>query len=402
MIVTARQRRIGLTDKRLAAKRRKPERYIEADPEQRGLYVRIPPDGPIVFAAVARDPYGKQIWATLGTTADMRIDEARERAREAIRRIKDGQEAIETPKPKPESVAEVAENWLHRHVEKNKHRTAAEMRRQVDKYILPYWRDRIFVEIKRADITALLDTIEDKHGPAMADAILTTLRSIAGWVQKRNDDYAPPFVRGMRRVPIEVNNRSRMLSDDELRRVWAAAAEMGQFGAFVKLLLLTAQRRDKVANLRWDDIDAKGVWTIHTEEREKGNPGTLQLPKLALDIIQAQPRFVGNPYVFAGKDGHALRRNSDSKIKLDEKCGIADWRLHDLRRTARSLMSRAGVSSEHAERVLGHAIEGVEGIYNRHSYDVEKADALRKLAVLVERIVAPPANNVIALEHVKA
>ena len=291
-------------------------------------------------------------------------------------------------------MAEVAENWLRRHVEKNKHRTAAEMRRQVEKYILPYWRDRIFVEIKRADITALLDMIEDKHGPAMADAILTTLRSIAGWVQKRNDDYVPPFVRGMRRVPKEVHNRSRMLRDDEIRRVWDAAGEMGQFGAFVKLLLLTAQRRDKVAYLRWDDIDAKGVWTIRTEEREKGNPGTLQLPKLALDIIEAQPRFVGNPYVFAGKDGHALRRNSDSKIKLDAKCGVEDWRLHDLRRTARSLMSRAGVSSEHAERVLGHAIGGVEGIYNRHAYDAEKADALRKLAGLVERIVDPQANVV--------
>ena len=118
MIATARQRRIGLTDKQLAAKKRRSKRYIQADPEQRGLYVRIPPDGPIVFAAVARDPYGKQVWATLGTTADMKINEARERAREAIRRIKDGQPAIEPPKPKPESVAEVAENWLRRHVKK--------------------------------------------------------------------------------------------------------------------------------------------------------------------------------------------------------------------------------------------------------------------------------------------
>jgi integrase len=402
MIIAARQRRVGLTDKQLATKKRKSKRYIEADPEQRGLYVRIPPEGPIVFAAVARDPYGKQVWATLGTTADMKINEARERAREAIRRIKDGQAAIEPPKSKPESVADVAENWLRRHVEKNKHRTASEMRRQVEKYILPCWRERIFVEIKRADITALLDMIEDKHGPAMSDAILTTLRSIAGWVQKRHDDYIPPFVRGMRRVPKEVHDRSRMLSDDELRRVWKSAGEMGQFGAFVRLLLLTAQRRDKVANLRWDDIDAKGVWTIRAEEREKGNPGRLPLPKLALDIVQAQPRFVGNPYVFAGKDGHALRRNSDSKIKLDAKCGIEDWRLHDLRRTARSLMSRAGIQSEIAERVLGHAIGGVEGIYNRHSYDAEKADALRKLAALIERIVEPPSENVVALEQARA
>jgi integrase len=156
-----------------------------------------------------------------------------------------------------------------------------------------------------------------------------------------------------------------------------------------------------VANLRWDDLDAKGVWTIRTEDREKGNPGKLQLPKAALDIIEAQPRFVGNPFVFAGKDGHALRRNSDAKSKLDGKCGVADWRLHDLRRTARSLMSRAGVQSEHAERVLGHAIKGVEGIYNRHSYDAEKTDALRKLAGLIERIVMLPADNVIPLEHVR-
>jgi hypothetical protein len=165
MNAAPRRRREVLTDKQVAAIKRKPKRYIKADPEQRGLYLRVPAEGPIVFAAVARDPYGKQIWATLGTTADLKIDEARERAREAIRRIKDGLEAIEAPKPKPESVAEVAENWLRRHVEKNKHRTAPEMRRQVEKYILPYWRDRIFVEIRRGDVTALLDMIEDKHGP---------------------------------------------------------------------------------------------------------------------------------------------------------------------------------------------------------------------------------------------
>jgi integrase len=398
MNAVPRKRRETLTDNKLATKKRRAKRYIEADPEQRGLYLRVPPEGPIVFTAVARDPYGKQIWATLGTTADLKIDEARERAREAIRRIKDGEQAIEPPKPKPESVAEVAENWLRRHVEKNKHRTAAEVRRQVDKYILPYWRDRIFVDIKRKDITALLDMIEDKHGPSMADGILTTLRSVAGWVQKRDDDYNPPFVRGMKRVPKHVHDRSRKLDDAELRRIWKTAGDAGSFGAFVRLLLLTAQRRDKLANLRWDDLDAKGVWT----EREKGNPGRLQLPNQALDIIEAQPRFVGNPYVFAGKDGHARVRNSGAKIKFDTECKVENWRLHDLRRTARSLMSRAGVLSEHAERVLGHAIEGVEGTYDRHDYEAEKAEALRKLAALVDRIVSPPAENVVALEHARA
>jgi hypothetical protein len=204
-------RRKNLTDKMLAAKKRRAKRYIEADPELRGHYIRIPPEGPVVFAAVARDPYGKQIWATLGTTAELTIEQARERAREAIGCIKKGKPAIEPPRPRPESVAVVTTNWLSRHVYKNKLRTGRELQRVVDKYILPYWRDRNFVEIRRADIAMLLDVIEDKHGPAMADTVLTTLRSVAYWVQSRDESYTPPFARGMRRVPKQVHQRQSML-----------------------------------------------------------------------------------------------------------------------------------------------------------------------------------------------
>jgi integrase len=164
---------------------------------------------------------------------------------------------------------------------------------------------------------------------------------------------------------------------------------------------LTGQRKDKLLTLRWDDIN-NGVWTIRTEEREKGNAGTLKLPKLALDIIEAQPRFVGNPHVFAGKGDTVWRSASEPKRKFDTQCGVTGWRLHDLRRTARSLMSRAGVPSEIGERVLGHAMGGVEGIYNRHRYDAEKDEALRKLSALIERIVNPPTGNVVALDHAGA
>ena len=73
------------------------------------------------------------------------------------------------------------------------------------------------------------------------------------------------------------------------------------------------------------------------------------------------------------------------------------WVIHDLRRTARSLLSKVGVSSEIAERVLGHTIKGVEGVYNRHAYTEEKAEALNKLAALVERIINPRASNVISI-----
>jgi integrase len=123
------------------------------------------------------------------------------------------------------------------------------------------------------------------------------------------------------------------------------------------------------------------------------------LPELALDIIKAQPHFVDNPYVFAGRrEGHF---NSFSKAKaafdarLDAE--FKPWVLHDLRRTARSLMSRAGVRPDIAERCMGHAIAGVEGIYDRHSYTAEKADALNALASLVQAILHPPAEKVVRL-----
>ncbi len=73
------------------------------------------------------------------------------------------------------------------------------------------------------------------------------------------------------------------------------------------------------------------------------------------------------------------------------------WTLHDLRRTARSLMSRAGVRPDISERVLGHAIPGVQGVYDRHTYDSEKADALKRLSDLISKIVKPPKGNVVPL-----
>jgi integrase len=387
-------RRRNLTDRQLAALPRKRKRYTLKDPEMRGHYVRVPPEGPIVFCGVARSPIDhKSKWATLGNTSEIMLAESRERCREAIKRIRAGLPLVDPRPPQPETVAAVAANWLTRYVERNKLRSAGELRRQVEKYVVPVWGDRPFVDIKRSDIAVLLDSIEDKHGPAMADAILSTLRGMANWFAARDDNYNAPFVRNMRRTPPQDRRRDRVLTDAEIRQVWKAAAANGQYGAIVQLLLLTAQRYQKVATLCWSDVDDRtGTWTLRTEQREKQNPGRLKLPQAALDIIRAQPRIASSPFVFLSRSnsGHA-------KTEFDFRTGVADWRLHDLRRTSRSLMARAGVQSEIAERVLGHAIAGVEGVYNRHTYDAEKALALEKLAQLVARIVDPPADNVLPL-----
>jgi integrase len=130
------------------------------------------------------------------------------------------------------------------------------------------------------------------------------------------------------------------------------------------------------------------VWTIATEPREKGNPGRLRLPPVALEIIKRQPRFVGNPYVFAGRNNGptAIFGSGTYKAQFDEPCGVTDWRVHDLRRTARSLMSRAGVQTEIAERVLGHTQGELIETYDRHTYEGEMAAALEKLSTLIRRI----------------
>src|SRR5262249_47941998 len=144
------------------------------------------------------------------------------------------------------------------------------------------WSGRDFASIGRGDIAKLLDKIELQHGPRQATYCLQVFSSLANWYAARDDNYRSPIVKGMRRG--SPTRRDRVLNDDELRAVWAIN---GQFGAFVKLALLTAQRRDKIATMKWDDLDGN-VWTIATEAREKGNAGELVLPDLAMEIINAQ------------------------------------------------------------------------------------------------------------------
>jgi integrase len=393
------RRRQDLTDAVIAALPRRSATYLHPDPGSVGLGIRVRPRSSTAsnsFVVVVRDTYGRQKWVTIGKTDVMTIEQARVKARDVIARVKKGEQPFEPPPVKPDTVADVTANWLKRHVEKEGLRTADEIRRLLDVYVLPHWRDCIFVEIKRSDITKLLDAIEDDHGAFAADAVLTVLRSIANWFAKRDDDYRTPFVRGMQRTSKKDRTRKRILSDDELRAVWVAAGKAGVFGGLVKVLMLTAQRLTVTASMRWSDI-SDGVWSIPQEERAKGNAVALRLPQPALDIINAQPKFVGVPYVFAGKQsGRPMTALSLAKARLDAASGVEGWVLHDLRRTARSLMSRAGVSSEHAERTLGHAIPGIEGIYDRHRYDQEKAAALTALAALIDRITNPPADNVFA------
>lgn len=125
--------------------------------------------------------------------------------------------------------------------------------------------------------------------------------------------------------------------------MWAAS-QTSTFGAMVRFALLTAQRREKVATPRWQDVSKDGEWTTPSEKREKGNAGRLVLPDLAMAIIRSRPQLGDNSFVFAGRAGGSFSGFSKAKAALDARLPpMRQWQFHDLRKTARSLMSRAGV-----------------------------------------------------------
>lgn len=367
----------------------------------------------------------------IGLYPTISVEEARKRAK------------IFLKDPKKESVEDdtsfkaVAETFIKRYVEgKMKLRSQPDIERAFKKHLYPRWPDRKFVDINRNDINKLLDDIEDENGARMADLVLAYLRKCMNWYAVRDKDYTSPIIEGMNRSTAD--KRQRFLDEDEIRALWKVAASCGTFGALCKVALLTAQREAKIATMKWEDLDDDGLWTIATEKREKGNAGLLQLPASVLRIIKVQPRIVGNPYVFVGGSGGSYFKTfSHGKRDLDllmlaelQKVGEARndrtlltmvakvrtllkalvsakgeaqkkklaaelkdiwWTFHDLRRTARSLMSRCKVPPHIAELVLGHKIRGVEGNYDVDTeYFAERADALKRLESRVERIVSPP------------
>ncbi len=137
-------RRKNLTDNMVAKLKPGPKRTTLPDPELRGHYVRITPTGAKSFVAVARDPAGKQIWATLGGADLLAVDDARDMAREAIKRIKAGLPTFEPPPVQPDSFFAVAENYLTRHVRANQLRSESEITRILQNQVYPMWREREF------------------------------------------------------------------------------------------------------------------------------------------------------------------------------------------------------------------------------------------------------------------
>ena len=274
-------------------------------------------------------------------------------------------------------------------------RTAATRLATLERLIFPALGKRPIAEIRRREIVKLLDKIESDNGPVMADRVLAIIRSLMNWHATRDDDFRSPIVRGMARTSTKERARSRKLDDDELRAIWATAGKTAPpFGPFVQFLLLTAARRAEAARMTWNELSGTD-WTLPASRNKTKKYDLVRpLSAPAQSILANLPRMTDCEFVFTAAS-RPFNSFSRAKAAFDMACGVTKkWTLHDLRRTARSLMSRAGVNSDHAERCLGHVIGGVRGTYDRHEYYDEKKHAYAELAALIERIANPPKGNV--------
>jgi integrase len=272
-------------------------------------------------------------------------------------------------------------------------RSKPEIERCLKVYCYPRWKDRAFNSLKRSDVTALRADVADKHGRVQADRVFAIVRAVMRWFEAEgdDDDYICPVKDHKKKRGVGNGGRERVLSEAEIKLVWQAAGKLGPFGTLIKLLLLTAQRREKVVTVRWTDIEGD-IWTIAREARQKSSAGMLKLPPFTLAILNSVDRVDDCSFVFAGRYGDKpLNSFSQSMKELRSllPAEMPTWTLHDLRRTARTVMTDLGISDRVAEQVLGHAVVGIEGIYNRSKYLDQKADALQRLADFIEQLVDP-------------
>jgi integrase len=388
---------------------------IQGAKAPRGFGVRVTAAGGKAFVLNYR-VRGREFRFTIGAWPDWSALKAVREARSLRQRIDRGENPLDDrkPEPKTKTVSNVLDDFLTRYVRNNDRplRCADHIESAFDRLVKPRIGKVGVYDLRRSHIAELLDRIEDEAGPVMADRTRAYLRKALSWYAERDDQFnlTAAFVRVEPRANPKDRARTRVLSDEEIRAIWPALCEAGTFGALLKTLLLTAQRRDEAAHMSRKEIGEDGIWTIPAERYKTKRPNFVPLSKAALAVIGAQPKIDDCDYVFASRARTRFSGFGKSKAKLDRAVlaamrantgpkvePIPNWTLHDLRRTAKTLMVRAGVRPDISERVLGHAIAGVEGTYDRHSYADEKRDALEKLAAMIERIINPPPSNIATL-----
>jgi integrase len=362
--------------------------------------------------------------ATTTGPGELRLADARAKARQMLSDLARGIDPVEREQPGERQLntfSEVAAAYFADPARRGGAKLAskAELERKV-RIDLAAWCDRPIAEITKAEIKALLSA-KRETSPVAANRLLSLLKRIFGWAAIEDIIPANPaaYIEGT-----EEQERDRVLTLDELRRVWHGAEAMGYpYGPLIQLLILTAQRRNEVAELVWAEIDGT-AWRLPDSRSKRGKGHLIPLSPRAVSILGDLPKIGDKPtYVFttgrrAAKKGQKVDREappaavsgwSRMKTRLDsiiakQAAKAADkpldlkehtlpaWTLHDLRRSVAThlrdpeSMGEARVDRLTVSKILNHAEGGMTRLYDRYSSDPEKRAALEAWALRVERL----------------
>jgi integrase len=289
----------------------------------------------------------------------------------------------------------VAELYLKATAAQVRPRTHVERERHLRRDWAPFHAKPI-TKIGKREIAARLLEIAEQHGAIAANRSRTSLFSLFAWAV--DQDLIESNTVASTRPPLRRETaRSRVLHFDERRALWAATEGGGAYNAIVRLLLMLGQRRDEVGGMKWAELDLdKAVWSLPPERTKNALPHLIPLPQQAVEIIAAQPRR--GEHVFAPERVDAPFRSwSREKRRLDRRCNVKDFVLHDLRRTFVTAMNgELGIPPHVVEATVNHisgeAKRGVAGRYNRAQYLKERTLALQAWA---DHLTAAPADRVV-------
>jgi integrase len=386
-----------------------------------GMGIRIRASGTRTFFLMYRIG-GKQRRMTVGRfTNEFGVEKAREAARAALKLVEVGKDPAEAEKAAAVAadddrlsarspLSKVLAAWIARQVKPNRS-DWNEVERALNLDLGAKFGDRSISTIAQEDILEMLDAIIDRGAPVHANRVLTMTKTFFRWCLERK--YVSQSPATLVRKQTKEVERERVLELPELARIWNAAETLGYpFGPIVRLLILTGQRRDEVAGMRWGEIDTDGAtWTLPPpppkarKDSEKlparaknRKEHKVALAPAALAIIEKVPRQ-GSPLLFTTTGKTVVSGWSRSKDRLDRllmspgaevgpPTPIAPWTLHDLRRAAATGMAGLNIPPHIVDKILNHTqgtIKGVAAIYNRHPYLDERRAALVLWAETVAR-----------------
>jgi integrase len=381
------------------------DRVIYWDEKQPGLGLVVTERGHKSWCVQYRNRAGKTRRMAPPAPGNLSLDKARAWAKRTTGAVMDGRDPLDEERRARTAASNtfktIAEKFLE--IEGKGLRSVGERRKLLERHVYPALGDKSIVQIQKSDIVSLLDRLREHAGERTAGLTYAYLSKVMRWHEMRDNDFRAPLARGMGGKTSEP--RSRVLDDDELRRLWSAADAGGPpFGTLVQFVLLTACRRHEATGMmraelgidlsKYDPSVSGTGWLIPARRVKNGKDFLIPLSARAQSLLDSLLNL--GPAVFSYTGTRPLTYVSGPLAKLLAASGTSGWSLHDLRRTARTLMSRAGVNPDHAERALNHEIRGIRKVYDWHAFIREKQLAFEALAAQVDRILQP-ADNVVPL-----